>query len=86
MNLCASGFISNLSCYTILALIFLTNIHANVDENAFSKFPSVDDSDGMFTSSADLEGLLVTQSEVVEHLQAPCPLANLHIYVVSLNT
>jgi len=39
------------------------------DNTVLSKYPSVGDNDGMYTSSADLEGLLITESEVVNHLQ-----------------
>ena len=51
------------------ALLSTWSQASQLDEALLSKYPSVGDGDGMYTSSADLESLLVTESEVVDHLQ-----------------
>ena len=47
----------------VFSLVRATEV---VDVN---RFPSVDDGDGMFTSSADLVGLLYTEAELVSKLE-----------------
>ncbi len=54
----------------LIILIYISTIVGATDiEEAANKFPSVSDGDGMFTSSADLEGLLWTEADLVDKLE-----------------
>lgn len=52
-----------------LLLLVVVGVRGEVSQEILSSLPSPTDNDGMFTSSADLEGLLWTESELVSRLE-----------------
>ena len=68
------GSVLYLSCWFAVTVCLLlhqatSSSPVELDGALMNKYPSVGDGDGMYTSSADLEGLLITEAEVVENLQ-----------------